>query len=68
MRSIAGGFEVTTGLLPLTVSRGKIGFMAGLIEVPDDFDRMGAEEIEMVFGGNGEAGLPEPNAGPKPSR
>ena len=31
----------------------RIGFMEGLIEVPDDFDRMGAEEIERLFGGNG---------------
>jgi prevent-host-death family protein len=30
----------------------RIGFMEGLIEVPDDFDRMGAEEIERLFGGN----------------
>jgi hypothetical protein len=27
------------------------GFMAGEIEVPADFDRMGAEEIERLFGG-----------------
>jgi prevent-host-death family protein len=31
----------------------RIGFMDGLIEVPDDFDRMGAEEIEALFGGKG---------------
>ena len=31
----------------------RIGFMEGLIEVPDDFDRMGADEIERFFGGNG---------------
>ena len=29
----------------------RLGFMAGQISVPDDFDRMGAEEIERVFGG-----------------
>ena len=28
----------------------RLGFMAGQIEVPDDFDRMGAEEIEQLFG------------------
>jgi prevent-host-death family protein len=28
----------------------RIGFMEGLIEVPDDFDRMGTEEIERLFG------------------
>jgi len=29
----------------------RIGFMEGLIEVPDDFDLIGAEEIERLFGG-----------------
>ncbi|MGI4839230.1 MAG: type II toxin-antitoxin system Phd/YefM family antitoxin [Janthinobacterium lividum] len=29
----------------------RIGFMAGQIQVPDDFDRMGADEIEALFGG-----------------
>jgi PHD/YefM family antitoxin component YafN of YafNO toxin-antitoxin module len=28
----------------------RLGFMAGEIVVPDDFDRMGAEEIERLFG------------------
>ena len=27
-----------------------IGFLAGHIVVPDDFDRMGAAEIEQMFG------------------
>ena len=27
----------------------RLGFMEGQIEVPDDFDRMGAEEIERLF-------------------
>ena len=27
-----------------------IGFLAGQIVVPDDFDRMGAAEIEQMFG------------------
>lgn len=31
----------------------RIGFMDGLIEVPDDFDRLGAEEIEALFSGQG---------------
>jgi prevent-host-death family protein len=30
---------------------GRIGFMDGSIEVPDDFDRMGAAEIEALFSG-----------------
>ncbi|WP_404385023.1 type II toxin-antitoxin system Phd/YefM family antitoxin [Caenispirillum salinarum] len=29
----------------------RLGFMKGQIKVPDDFDRMGAEEIEQLFGG-----------------
>jgi PHD/YefM family antitoxin component YafN of YafNO toxin-antitoxin module len=28
----------------------QLGFMAGEIAVPDDFDRMGAAEIEKLFG------------------
>jgi prevent-host-death family protein len=29
----------------------RLGFMKGQITVPDDFDRMGKEEIEQLFGG-----------------
>jgi prevent-host-death family protein len=29
----------------------RVGFMAGQISVPDDFDHMGADEIERMFGG-----------------
>ena len=29
----------------------RLGFLAGHISVPDDFDRMGANEIEKLFGG-----------------
>lgn len=28
----------------------RLGFLAGQIQVPDDFDRMGAEDIEKLFG------------------
>ncbi len=28
----------------------RLGFMAGQIAVPDDFDRMGSEVIEQLFG------------------
>jgi prevent-host-death family protein len=28
----------------------RLGFMAGRIAVPDDFDRMGSAEIERLFG------------------
>ena len=30
----------------------RLGFLAGRIPVPDDFDRMGSAEIERLFGGN----------------
>lgn len=29
----------------------RLGFLAGEISVPDDFDDMGAAEIEVLFGG-----------------
>jgi prevent-host-death family protein len=29
----------------------RIGFMKGQIQVPDDFDRMGEDEIARMFGG-----------------
>jgi prevent-host-death family protein len=31
----------------------RLGFMMGQISVPDDFDSMGKEEIERIFGGGG---------------
>ena len=31
----------------------RVGFMAGKISVPRDFDRMGSEEIEALFEGDG---------------
>jgi prevent-host-death family protein len=30
----------------------RLGFLAGRIAVPDDFDRMGSSEIERLFGGD----------------
>jgi prevent-host-death family protein len=30
----------------------RLGFLAGQIAVPDDFDQMGQEEIEGMFGGD----------------
>ena len=30
---------------------GRLGFMAGEIKVPEDFDQMGAQEIEGLFAG-----------------
>jgi prevent-host-death family protein len=29
----------------------RVGFLAGQISVPDDFDQMGRDEIEGLFGG-----------------
>ena len=34
---------------PAATERKRIGFLAGQIEVPDDFDDMGREEIEQMF-------------------
>ena len=31
----------------------RLGFLAGQIAVPKDFDRMGSAVIEKLFGGNG---------------
>jgi prevent-host-death family protein len=37
---------------PLAGQIRRLGFMAGQIQVPDDFDRMGSSEIEQLFGGD----------------
>ena len=41
-------------VVPLDVAEpgqaSRLGFMAGQIEVPDDFNRMGSAEIEQLFG------------------
>lgn len=36
---------------PVAAQRRRLGFLAGEIAVPDDFDRMGAGDIEGLFGG-----------------
>ena len=38
---------------PSAGSARRVGFMAGRIPVPEDFDRMGSEEIEALFEGDG---------------
>jgi prevent-host-death family protein len=42
-------------VLPLTAEEGKsaekIGFMAGEISIPDDFDSLGEKEIQRLFEG-----------------
>ena len=41
--------KVTALAAPKTAKR--LGFMAGEIAVPEDFDRMGEHELERIFGG-----------------
>jgi len=36
---------------PVAGQKRRLGFMAGEIAVPDDFDRMGRAELEQLFGG-----------------
>jgi prevent-host-death family protein len=35
---------------PLAGQTRRLGFMAGELVVPDDFDHMGSQEIEQLFG------------------
>jgi prevent-host-death family protein len=44
--------KVTSLDSPVAGQVRRLGFMAGQIAVPDDFDRMGSAEIERLFGGN----------------
>jgi prevent-host-death family protein len=43
--------KVTALDAPVAGQVRRLGFMAGRIAVPDDFDRMGSSEIEQLFGG-----------------
>jgi len=43
--------RVTAHSTPTGSQVRRLGFMAGQISVPDDFDRMGQEDIERIFGG-----------------
>jgi prevent-host-death family protein len=43
--------KVTALSAPTDTQIRRLGFMAGQISVPDDFDRMGKNEIEEMFGG-----------------
>src|SRR5258706_16366973 len=43
--------KVTALSAPTGAQVRRLGFMAGQISVPDEFDRMGKEEIERIFGG-----------------
>lgn len=42
--------KVTALDAPQPAHMKRLGFMAGQITVPDDFDRMGQDEIEVLFG------------------
>ena len=42
--------KVTALTAPTDDQVKRLGFMAGQITVPDDFDQMGSEEIERLFG------------------
>jgi prevent-host-death family protein len=42
--------RVTALSAPTAAQVRRLGFMAGQISVPEDFDRMGQEEIERIFG------------------
>jgi prevent-host-death family protein len=48
--------KVTALGAPIGAQVRRLGFMAGQISVPDDFDQMGKEEIERIFGGGGGGG------------
>lgn len=43
--------KVTRLSAPTGTQIRRLGFMAGHISVPDDFDRMGRDQIEGLFGG-----------------
>jgi prevent-host-death family protein len=42
--------KVTALNTPVGAQVRRLGFMAGHVSVPDDFNQMGAEEIEHLFG------------------
>jgi len=43
--------KVTALDAPTGAQKRRLGFLAGQIAVPEDFDRMGRAEIEQMFGG-----------------
>lgn len=45
--------KVTALAAPTGSQVRRLGFMAGQISVPDDFDQMGREEIDRMFAGDG---------------
>lgn len=51
----AGKPLVQVTAIPAPQATDRLGFMAGQIAVPDDFDTLGRDEIQALFG-------PEPDA------
>ena len=43
--------KVTVLPVPTGEQMKRLGFLAGQFTVPEDFDQMGSEEIEQIFGG-----------------
>ena len=43
--------KVTALSAPSGAQIRRLGFLEGQISVPDDFDQMGSQEIEQIFGG-----------------
>jgi prevent-host-death family protein len=43
--------KVTALSTPSDAQVRRLGFLEGQISVPDDFDQMGSQEIEQIFGG-----------------
>ena len=43
--------KVTALSAPSGAQVRRVGFLEGQISVPDDFDRMGSQKIEQIFGG-----------------
>ena len=43
--------KVTALTAPTGDQMKRLGFLAGQITVPEDFDQMGSDEIEKLFGG-----------------
>ncbi len=44
--------KVTALDAPTGAQKRRLGFMEGQIQIPDDFDQMGSDEIEKLFAGN----------------
>lgn len=46
--------KVTAINTPSGAQRRRLGFMKGMLQVPDDFDRMGSDTIAGLFAGGAE--------------